>query len=225
MSLLPSLFTSWTSSAFSLPSLPSPRRQRSPDVTIWSSYSNDLTAWSKEDQGPNGVGLHHASPLGGSVVTISSAQQAERLNSWRRGNLQALQALKTATMGGGPSKVMWATPGYGDSSDHVASLSSTQQLAAAVASLLEATHGDKYLLSSVPGYLRLPSIGSRGSWFAGEIPWRKVSEGLDTVLAGQGAGQGAATAGTAVRLGGEAETIEAALWGETLLNALGEVVP
>lgn len=120
---------------------------------------------------------------------------------------------------------MWMSPGHGDGlpsseTDNVKeSLSTTSQLYAAQLSTLAArtkVTADRFL-SSLPYSIRLPpasTFASAGNWFAGEVPWRRISEGLDNLI-GPGAGVSAVA---------RSSKVEAALWGETILAALGLVV-
>lgn len=117
---------------------------------------------------------------------------------------------------------MWISPGYGDATGSpaagqdtlsLASLASTSQLSAAQESTVSANiAGSDGLLSTVPYSLRLPTPGPT-SWFAGQVPWRRISEGLEALI---GTDAGIATSARSAE-------IEAALWGETILGSLGLV--
>ncbi|PWN27276.1 hypothetical protein BDZ90DRAFT_232259 [Jaminaea rosea] len=193
-SLLLPLLTSWSSpSHSSLPSLPHPRRRRSPDLTIWSSYTADLASLTDP---------------AGDKVGAAAVGQMEKLNWWRRRNLEALQHLKNVAGGG---KVAWMSPGHGDGDAVEQGQEGMAHMAAALETLLlSPAAGDRFLANEVPYSLRVPTH-ARGaaSWWAGEVPWRRVSEGL----------VGMRSKGAKSR-----EDVEAGLWGEVLLGTLAEVV-
>lgn len=152
-------------------------------MAIWSSYTNDL-------------------------ATINEGDKNERLNWWRKRNLEALQQLK-ASLGGG--KIMWMSPGYGDAALGAQAISSTSHFSAAQDSLLHGNPTDRFLSSTIPYSHRLSSSSS--GWFAGDVPWRRISAGIE-----------AATSSAPLRGGQTLEGIEAAMWGETVLGSLADIV-
>ncbi|CAO1635429.1 unnamed protein product [Parajaminaea phylloscopi] len=218
LSLVPQLTSAWiTSNSPALPSLPLRRARRAPDLTVWSSVTSDLAFWQQ--------GGGSKTPGAGAGATSTSASVPRNLvDGWRRRNLVALEAIKSA-VGSGSSggRTMWLSPGYGDLStlpDPSSSngLSTTAQLySAQLATILAGDKGttDRFL-SSLPYSLRLPSAtGARSrSCFAGEVPWRHISDGLESLI-GPSASVGVAARGA---------ELEAALWGETILASLGLVV-